>query len=702
MKSISIKKIFPFLEWLPLLSGSQMRADLIAGVTVALVLVPQSMAYAQLAGLPVYYGLYAAFLPVIVGALWGSSRLLATGPVAVVSLLTASALAPLAAGPEHYLTLVILLALMVGVVQFSLGLFRLGAVVNLLSHPVIIGFTNAAAIIIGLSQLNKLLGVSMSRSDSFLNDIHAVLLQIGNTHLPTLAMGLGALVGMLLLKRFLPKLPNVLIAVAVTTIISWQIGFEKNAKTGHEQIADPAVQGLVVGYINGAANIRSLKETLAERDVELRALVKSKDVAGAVEIEHQSELIRLAIENLESENKLRMANLRKLKFVRGADPETQLPLLYLGSQPPPTGAAEETVWRIARIGKDGQIHLAGGGQVVGAIPAGLPEFKWPTVNWSDLTDLLSIAVVISLVGFMEAISIAKAMAARTRSRIDPDRELIGQGLANVASAFSQSYPVSGSFSRSAVNIDAGGVTGLASVISGLLVLLTLLFLTGLLYHLPQAVLAAVIMMAVAGLVNFGAIRHAWQAHRHDGIAATITFVATLAFAPHLDLGILTGAAIAIVLLLHRRMRPRGEILGQHPDGVLAGLDTHKLKPISEKFVPVRFDGELSFVNVSYFEDIVLETLARFPKAQAILLIGSSINEIDVSGEEKLREIAKRLDEMGVKLYISGLKHQVMEVLERAHIHDTLPAERFYRSKEQALRDLLAKYDAPVGATEAHA
>jgi len=700
MKSISIKKLLPFLEWLPF-SGSQMRADLIAGVTVALVLVPQSMAYAQLAGLPAYYGLYASFLPVIVGALWGSSRQLATGPVAVVALLTASALAPLAAGAEHYLILAILLALMVGVVQFSLGLFRLGAVVNLLSHPVVIGFTNAAAIIIGLSQLNKLLGVSMGRSDSFLNDIYGVLLQVGNVHFPTLAMGLGALAGMLLLKRFFPKLPNVLIAVVVTTILSWQIGFEQNAKAKYEEIADPAVQGLVVGYINGAANIRSLKEVQAERGVELRALVKDKDVSGAAEIEYQSELIRLAIENLESENKLRMASLRKFKFVRGTDPESQAPLLYLRNQAPQEGVTEGTAWRIVRIGKDGQIHLSGGGEVVGAIPSGLPEFKWPTVTWSDMTNLLSVAVVIALVAFMEAISIAKAMAARTRSRIDPDRELIGQGLANVASAFSQGFPVSGSFSRSAVNLNAGAVTGLASVISGLLVLLTLLFLTGLLYHLPQAVLAGVIMMAVAGLVNFGAIRHAWQTHRHDGIAATITFVATLAFAPHLDLGILTGAVIAIVLFLHRRMRPRGEILGQHPDGVLAGLDTHKLKPISEKFVPVRFDGELTFVNVAYFEDIVLETLVRFPKAQAILLIGSSINEIDVSGEEKLREIAKRLDQMGIRLYVSGLKRQVMEVLERAHIHETLPAERFFRSKEQALRDLQAKYDAPVGAAGTH-
>ncbi|MCX7898361.1 MAG: SulP family inorganic anion transporter [Rhodocyclaceae bacterium] len=690
MQAIAIKKIFPFLAWLPF-SASQLRADLIAGVTVALVLVPQSMAYAQLAGLPAYYGLYAAFLPVIVGALWGSSRQLATGPVAVVALLTASALAPLATSQEHYLALAVQLALLVGVVQLCLGIFRLGAVVNLLSHPVIIGFTNAAAIIIGLSQLNKLLGVPMGRSESFLTDIYGVLLQIGDTHLPTLAMGCGALALMFLLKRFFPKSPQVLIAVVITTAISSAIGFEKIAKVRQDEISDPLAQSLVVGYLSAAENITNLKETLAQRSAELRALQKEKNAVGAADLEHQVELIKIAIDNLENENKLRMKSLRKYRFVRGIDAESGRPVFYPREQAPSRSEEDGAIWRVLRIGKDGVIHLSGGGEVVGAIPSGLPDFKWPELSWSDLTNLLSIAVVIALVAFMEAISIAKAMAAKTRSRIDPDQELIGQGLANITAAFSQAFPVSGSFSRSAVNLNAGAVTGMASVISGILVLLTLLFLTRPLYHLPQAVLAAVIMMAVASLINFGAIRHAWQTHKHDGLAATATFVATLAFAPHLDLGILTGAAIAIVLFLYRRMRPRGEILGQHPDGVLGGLDTHKLKPISQRLVPVRFDGELTFINVAHFEDMMLEVLQRFPEVKAILLIGSSINEIDVSGEEKLREVAKRLEQMGIRLYISGLKKQVMEVLDKADIYEVLPVERFFPSKDQALPILLNKY-----------
>ncbi len=690
MTVVSVKKFFPFLEWLPF-TGAQLRADLIAGITVTLVLVPQSMAYAQLAGLPVVYGLYASFIPVIVGALWGSSRQLATGPVAVVALLTASALAPLADGPEHYLVLAVVLAFMVGLVQIVLGAFKLGAVVNLLSHPVITGFTNAAAIIIGLSQLNKLIGVPMDRSDSFLRDIYGVLMQLGETHWPTLAMGGGAFALMILMKRYLPRWPNVLVAVAVTTLISWQIGFERTQVVTAAALADESLARLVAEQQEKRALVVQTKQELtAQREVLKQATGQPPEVRA--EIEYHLDLARIRHDDAVRDARAHFKALTQARLVLLPQTEDG-PRLYAASNVPAGAQTDGIDWRIKKIEGD-ELHLSGGGEVVGNIPSGLPKLKWPSFNRSDVTSLLSIAIVISLVAFMEAISIAKAMAARTRSRIDPNRELIGQGLANLSSAFSQSFPVSGSFSRSAVNLDAGAVTGLSSVISGLLVLLTLLFLTGLLYHLPQAVLAAVIMMAVAGLINFGAIRHAWQTHRHDGIAAAVTFVATLALAPHLDLGILTGAAIAIMLFLHRRMRPRSEILGQHPDGVLGGLDTHKLAPISEKFVPVRFDGGLTFVSVAYFEDIVLEALARFPRAQAILLIGSSINEIDVSGEEKLRELAKRLDQMGVSLYISGLKRQVMEVLERAHIHETLPEDRFFRSKEQALRELKAKYDAP--------
>jgi len=687
---LSLAKLFPFITWWPF-SADQLRADLLAGITVALVLIPQSMAYAQLAGLPSYYGLYAAFLPVIVGALWGSSRQLATGPVAVVALLTASALAPLAGSPEHYVTLAILLALLVGIIQLALGLFRLGAVVNLLSHPVIIGFTNAAAIIIGLSQLNKLIGVSMTRSDNFINDIWGVLQQAGDAHGPTLAMGVGALAIMLLMKRFLPKWPNVLVAVVLATTVSWQIGFERNQQVGIDAFADVALRTLAADYVDSQAHLKEIESGIVTLRETLRQLEHETAKNTAKRAEHADyvynlEITELQLADVQRENKARWRKLSSTRYVSVPGDAGQIVLKRQDA----AVAEEFPVWRLQKIDAKG-VRLMGGGEVIGAIPPGLPALGLPTFRWSDITNLLSIAFVIALVAFMEAISIAKAMAAKTRARIDPNQELIGQGLANLVSAGSQGFPVSGSFSRSAVNLGAGAVTGLSSVFSGLLVLLTLLFLTGLLYHMPQAVLAAVIMLAVTGLVNFGALRHAWAVNWHDGLAATITFLATLAFAPHLDMGILFGVIIAIMLFVQRRMRPRAEILGQHPDGVLGGLDTHKLAPLSEKLVPVRFDGELTFINVSHFEDMLLETLNRFPKVEAILLIGSSINEIDVSGEEKLSDMARRLEQVGVRLYVSGLKQQVMEVLERADIYVTLPVERFFPSKDQALPILLKKY-----------
>ena len=695
----NLQKVFPFLRWFPMSMGG-LRADLVAGVTVALVLIPQSMAYAQLAGMPAYYGLYAAFLPVLVGALWGSSSQLATGPVAIVALLTASALAPLAAtGSESFIALAILLALLVGLIQLGMGVLRLGAIVNLLSHPVIIGFTNAAAIIIALSQLNKLLGVSMSRSDNFMRDIAGVLGQIGDTHLPTLAMGLAALALMVALKRFAPRLPNVLIAVALATLLSWQLGFERTAQVSHDALRDASARSLVQDHVAAERRRVELSAQLDVARTQAAAADGSTSRVHKATLQHRIELMRLQHDDIVRENRVRMQTLREPLFtLAGAAPGS--PELRAA----PGGADDGVHWRIVKVDAQ-QLHLNGGGEVVGTIPPGLPKFALPKLDVAAFSSLLSTAMVIALVAFMEAISIAKAMAAKTRSRIDANQELIGQGLANLAASVSQAFPVSGSFSRSAVNLGAGARTGVASVFSGVLVLVTLLFLTPLLYHLPQAVLAAVIMLAVAGLINVRALVHAWQTHRHDGVAAGATFVATLLFAPHLDMGILIGAALAIALFLHRRMRPRAVILGQHPDGGLADIVTHQLAPLSTRFVAIRFDGALVFVNVAHFEDTVLEALVRFPQARAILVMGSGINEVDASGVDKLRELAERLDKVAVTLYLSGVKTQVLEVFERAHLHEVIPAERLFRSEQQGLQAMHSRYGevaggpGPAGATD---
>lgn len=562
---MSWKRIFPFLNWSGELKDKNvLRADIIAGITVALVLIPQSMAYAQLAGLPAYFGLYISFMPVMVAALWGSSRQLATGPVAVVSIMTATALAPIATSPEHYIALAMFMALLVGLFQLFLGLFRLGMVVNFLSHPVIVGFTNAAAMVIGLSQLSKIFGVSMpgKASDHFMGRIWGVVEQVGLSHLPTLMMGVGALALMWGIKHFSARAPCVLYAVVISTVLSWLIGYESM-----------------------------------------------------------------------------------------------------------------------------------GGDVVGKIPEGLPNFELPLFSSELVVTLLPSAMIIALVGFMEAISIAKAMAAQTKHHIDPNQELIGQGLGNIAGSFTQSYPASGSFSRSAVNLNAGAMTGFSSVVTAAIVLLTLLFLTPLLYHLPKSVLAAVIMIAVFGLINFKAVKHAWQVNKHDGIASIVTFFATLGFAPHLDQGILLGAGLSIGLYLYRTMSPRIAFLGRYQDGTLRDIRVHTDLPVDEKVVALRFDGSLYFANVAFFEEAILKASADNPNAKFILVVGDGINQLDASGEEMLHHLSQRLHDNGVRLVFSGLKRQILDIMRRTNLYEQIGEQNIHATADQALETIYQQLDA---------
>lgn len=692
MNARSLTRFFPFLAWFPV-KAATLRADLTAGITVGLVLVPQSLAYAQLAGLPPYYGLYAAFVPVIVAAAFGSSHQLATGPVAMVSLLTGAVLAPLAAaGSEQFVALAILLALMVGVLQLLMGVFRLGVLVNFLSHPVIVGFTNAAAFIIAASQFNKLIGVSKGRSESFLLDMWGVLLQLGDIHWPTVAMGTGAIGLMVALKKIAPRAPGVLVAVIIATAVSWAIGFEKKGTAQPDQIADDALRSIAVDYVAAQNAIAELQHRIQTGLAELHRAERSGLLGSrhVVALRYHVDILRLELADLENENRKRLRDLRKFAFERAMTSEG--PRLYLHGQLPEGFTGDGQLWRIRAI-SDGKLQLAGGGEVVGTIPPGLPEFKLPSVNLEKIGALLSGALIIALVGFMEAVSAAKAIATRTRQRLDANQELIGQGLANVAGSLFQSFPVSGSFSRTAVNYSAGARTGMASMFTAFMVVITLLLFTPLLYHLPQAVLAAIIMMAVAGLINFRAMRDAWRAHRHDGIAALVTFAATLVFAPHLDKGILLGAGLAVVLYLYRTMKPRVVVLGRHPDGVLRDADLHGL-PLSEHLVAVRFDGQLYFANTPYFEAAILDVAARFPKARQILVVADGINQMDASGEEAVRHLNARLREAGVTLSFSGLKRQVLEVMERTGLIEKIGRDNLFASEDDALEALAKRIDDP--------
>lgn len=533
-----------------------LAADLLAGITVSMVAIPQSLAYAQLAGMPPIHGLYAAFIPTIVGAVFGSSKQLSTGPVAMTSLLTAASVAPLAApASEQFYAYVILLALLSGIFQIAFGVLRVGVLLNFLSHPVLMGFINAAAIIIALSQLPTLLGIAAPRTDHFLLDIFAVLKEIETAHPLSLAFGAASILALIVFKQRAPKLPGVLLTVAVATAVSYAIGFE---------------------------------------------------------------------------------------------------------------------------GK--------GGQVVGMVPRGLPTLTVPPLDWQASVALLPASFVIALISFMEAMSSAKVIAIRTREPWNENRELIGQGLAKVAAAFCQSMPVSGSFSRSALNLAANAKSLLSSVIAALFVVLTLLFLTPLLYHLPKTVLAGIIMMAVVNLVNIRIIRNAWKANIGDGISGLTTFAATLIFAPNIQNGILTGILLSLALLLYRLMRPRIVPLGL-AHGELRDARRHEIEPLGPRLGALRFDGALLFVNVSYFEDALLEIERSNRELTHILIKCNGINQLDASGVEMLLNLVTRFKNSGITLAFCGLKHQVYDVMARTSLVDEIGAGNIYPSDAAALSAL---------------
>ena len=552
-----IAKLLPFLAWINELKNPDvLRADVVAGLTVALVLVPQSMAYAQLAGLPPQYGLYASFLPVMIAALMGSSRQLGTGPVAIVSLLTAAALQPYATNPDTFIAYASILALLVGIFQFLLGAFKLGFIINFLSHPVVVGFTNAAAIIIGASQLDKIFGVVKPSTGQTYEQVWGVFINAYHgAHLTTVLMALLAFIIIISVKRYAPKLPSVLLAVLITTFISWLIGFNEDF----------------------------------------------------------------------------------------------------------------------------------GGAIVGSIPEGLPSFVIPNFDIPVMSSMIVTAITIGLIGFMEAISIAKAMAAQTKQRLDADQELIGQGIANVVSCFCQGYAVSGSFSRSAVNISAGAITGFSSVVTALIVGITLLWLTPLLFHLPQATLAAVIIMAVINLIKFQPIIHAWKVEKHDAIVSVTAFILTLLFAPHLENGIVIGVILSLGLFLYRTMEPRFTELSTHDGSTMfvnaAANDLDRCEVVSI----VKYSGSLYFANAGYFEDRILRLIADKHECLRYIIVDmAGINQIDASGEEALSGLLERCSANGIEILFARMEG-IESVLVRSGFVEKFGKNRFYERRTDALR-----------------
>ncbi|HWS02405.1 MAG TPA: SulP family inorganic anion transporter [Gammaproteobacteria bacterium] len=678
-------KLFPFLRWFPLRRDA-LRADLIAGITVAMILVPQSMAYATLAGLPVVYGLYASFLPVIVASMWGASRFLHTGPVALLSLMSAAAIEPLASrGSDEFIQLSLLLALMVGVLRLALGLFRMGVLINLASHPVILGFTNAAAMIIGLSLVNSFINVPMPRSDTFLLDLWQVVQQIPSAHWPTLVFGLGTLVALSLLRKHYPKLPGVLLVVVIGTIISAATGFEKVALVAPAQIENAAAREAFEQVVVNEAALRKVKD--AQKVVSEK--LKNVDMADRHSYTLKAEAMRLLGEEASLKQNLYTEQVTAYQFALVPVEQADGKLVYRTSESRSWFAPS---WRWSGE-KDGQFKLSGGGKVVGTIPSGLPGFIIPPLDFGVISGLFATAFIMAMIGFMEATSISRALAAKTREKLDPNQELIGQGLANIVGSFFQSYVVSGSFSRSAVAARVGARTSVYAIISAAGVLLVMLFFTEYLYHLPQPVLAAIVMSAVFSLIDVPSMLHAWRVRRADGMIGVVTFITTLVMAPQLADGVLVGVSLTILLFLAGTMSPRSEVMGRTSEGVLAGAASNDLAPISEDYVVLRFDASLVFINAAYFEQAVLKSLNEFPNARALLVIGNSINRIDATGEEKLRALNSDLRGAGVTLMLAGLKRPVREALVRAGLDQVIGAENIFASKDIALRVLDARFDA---------
>ncbi len=672
-----------------------LRADLMAGLTVALVLIPQSMAYAKLAGLPAYYGLYAAFLPTIVAALWGSSRQLATGPVAVVSLLTATILEPLAtSGGQAYIQYAILLALIVGLFQLALGLLRLGVVINFISHPVVNGFTNAAAIIIATSQFSNLFGVHVAKAEKHYQTVFRVIEAAFNyTHWPTLFMGVLAILIMYTLKRFFRSLPNILIAVVITTIISWAIGYEKNQLVPLSDIQGEKVKRLIAEHDAALGEISRMTENRAEANLAIQTAPENKnfDELDILILKNEIEVLTVLIEKERRKAEYLKTRLRALRFLAAQLPGGGGTTVYYPTDEVLEGFGGR-LWRLSvgnrPLGQD-RLLLSSGGEVIGNIPAGLPAIGPPSIDWRMSFRLFPQAVIIALLGFMEAVSVARAMAARTGQRLDPNQELIGQGLANIVGSFFRSYPTSGSFSRSAVNLEAGGRTGLSSVFTGLTVLLALLFLTPLLYHLPSATLAAVIMMAVIGLVNISGFIHALKAQWYDGAISIITFVVTLALAPHLDVGIMIGVGLSLIVFLYKSMRPRVAALAMGPDGTFHDARHFHLERC-KRIAVIRFDAPLFYANASLLEDQITEQRRSMPVLKHIIIACDGMNDIDTSGEQTLSLIVDRIRSAGLKISFTTVHSNVLDVWRKTHLFSKIGDENIYPTLIDAILSVHAE------------
>jgi len=571
-----LERYLPILQWLRTYNKGTLTSDMVAALIVTIMLIPQSLAYALLAGLPAEVGLYASILPLVAYAIFGTSRTLAVGPVAVVSLMTAAAVGNLALqGTAEYITAAIALAFISGLMLILMGILRLGMLANFLSHPVISGFITASGIIIAASQLKHIFGVDAS-GHNLLELIISIGEHADQLHWPTLIIGVSA-----------------------TAFLFW---------------------------------VRK--------------------------------------------------NLKPLLTKSGMNPRIADVLAKAG----PVAAVVATTLITFAFSLD-----QGGVRVVGEVPTGLPGFALPSFDMDLWQQLFISALLISIVGFVESVSVAQTLAAKRRQRIDPSQELIGLGTSNVASAVSGGFPVTGGFSRSVVNFDAGAETPAAGAFTAIGIALATIFLTPLLYFLPKATLAATIIVAVLSLVDLGALKRTWKYSRPDFVAMAATIILTLVSG--VEAGIIAGVSLSILLYLHRTSMPHSAIVGRVPGTQhFRNVERHEVETCMD-VMSLRIDESLYFANARYLEDRVYDLVSRNDCIKDFILMCPAINHIDASALESLEAINLRLSDSGVRFHLSEVKGPVMDRLKRSHFLDELTGQVFL-SQNDAWEALIPVEECP--------
>lgn len=570
----ALARYLPILDWGRGYGGATLTNDLVAAAIVTIMLIPQSLAYAMLAGLPPEIGLYASILPIIAYALFGTSRALAVGPVAVISLMTLTAASNIAApGSPAFIAAALILALMSGLMLIAMGVLRLGFLANLLSHPVVSGFITASGLIIATSQLKSILGINAT-GEALPELLHTLWQNVAATNLPTLIIG-----------------------VAATAFLFW---------------------------VRKGLKPQLMRFGLAARPADL--IAKAGPIAAVA-----------------------LSTLTVIAF----DLE------------------------------------ASGVRVVGAIPQSLPPFTVPLFDAELWRRLAVPALLLSIIGFVESVSVAQTLAAKKRQRILPDQELIGLGAANVAASLTGGYPVTGGFARSVVNFDAGAETPAAGAFTAIGILIAALFLTPLLASLPIATLAATIIVAVLSLVDFKTPREIWRYSKPDFAAMMATILVTLLVG--VEPGVIAGVGLSLALFLWRASRPHAAVVGRVPETEhFRNVKRHKVFT-DPRILTIRIDESLTYLNARWLEEFVLEEVAEHPQLAHLILMCSAVNAIDASALESVEAINHRLSDAGVRLHLSEVKGPVMDALERSHlIHDL--TGRVYLSQNEAFSAVIAMAD----------